>query len=205
MASGSTTDENTLQVLRSELEALAGIERVVVDETTIWLQCDPESELSELRPRVHEILKNAGVDADKFHLNFLTDFASRRIKFSKLERIVERSGNVKVRVSLEWNGEIKVGEVSGESGDLLEQRTAATAALTALEAVVGESLGIKLVGVKHVRAFDEELMVVALYRPGPPAQRLVGSVSIDNDPRRAAAVAVLNGLNRILGTYLNVR
>jgi|SRR5688572_15887466 len=194
-----------MQALRSELEALAGIERVVVDETTIWLQCDPDSEVSELRPRVHEVLKNAGAEPDKFQLNFLTDLTSRRIKFSKLERIVERSGNVKIRVSLEWNGEVKVGEVSGESGDLLEQRTAATAALAALEAVVGESLGVKLVGVKHVRAFDEELMVVALYRPGPPAQRLVGSVSIDNDPRRAAAVAVLNGLNRILGTYLNVR
>ena len=205
MASGPTTDAGTIEVLRTEIGALAGVERVVVDDTAIWLQCDPESEISELRPRVLEVLQNAGVEADKFHLHFLTDLSSRRIKYSKLERIVERSGNVKLRVSLEWNGEIKTGEASGESGDLLEQRTAATAALNALEAVVGESLGIKLVGVKHVRAFDEELMVVALYRPGPPAQRLVGSVSIDNDPRRAAAVAVLNGLNRILGTFLNVR
>ena len=205
MASGSTTDAGTAQVLRTELETLAGIERVVVDESAIWLQCDPESEVSDLRPRVHEVLKNAGVASDKYQIHFLTDLSARRIKFSKLERIVERSGNVKVRVSLEWNGEIKVGEASGENGELLEQRTAATAALNALEAVVGESLGVKLVGVKHVRAFDEELMVVALYRPGPPAQRLVGSVSIDNDPRRAAAVAVLNGLNRILGTILNNR
>jgi hypothetical protein len=205
VASGPTTDAGTIEVLRTEIGALAGVERVVVDDTAIWLQCDPESEISELRPRVLEVLQNAGVEADKFHLHFLTDLSSRRIKYSKLERIVERSGNVKLRVSLEWNGEIKTGEASGESGDLLEQRTAATAALNALEAVVGESLGIKLVGVKHVRAFDEELMVVALYRPGPPAQRLVGSVSIDNDPRRAAAVAVLNGLNRILGTFLNVR
>ena len=205
MASGPTTDAGTAQVLRTELETLAGIERVVVDESAIWLQCDPESEVSDLRPRVHEVLKNAGAAPDKYQIHFLTDLSARRIKFSKLERIVDRSGNVKVRVSLEWNGEIKVGEASGENGELLEQRTAATAALNALEAVVGESLGVKLVGVKHVRAFDEELMVVALYRPGPPAQRLVGSVSIDNDPRRAAAVAVLNGLNRILGTFLNNR
>ena len=205
MASGSTTDAGTVQVLRTELEALDGIERVVIEESAIWLQCDPESEISVLRPRVHGVLTKAGVDDSRFQLYFLTDLSSRRIKFSKIERIVERSGNVKLRVSLEWNGEIKIGEASGESGDLLEQRTAATASLNALEAVVGESLGIKLVGVKHVRAFDEELMVVALYRPGPPAQRLVGSVSIDNDPRRAAAVAVLNGLNRILGTYLNIR
>jgi hypothetical protein len=205
VASGSTTDAGTVQVLRTELEALDGIERAVVDESTIWLQCDPESEVSTLRPRVDEVLKRLNIDAEKYQLNFLTDLSSRRIKFSKIERIMERSGNVRMRVSLEWSGEIKIGEASGESGDLLEQRTAATAALNALEAVVGENLGVKLVGVKHVRAFDEELMVVALYRPGPPSQRLVGSVSIDNDPRRAAAVAVLNGLNRILGTYLNVR
>ncbi len=205
MASGSPADAGTAQVLRTELEALAGIERVVVEESTIWLQCDPDAEISELRPRVHEVVTNAGVDVASIKINFLTDLSSRRIKFSKLERILERSGHVRVRVSLEWSGEIKIGEASGENGELLEQRTAATASLNALEAVVGESLGIKLVGVKHVRAFDEELMVVAMYRPGPPAQRLVGSVSIDNDPRRAAAVAVLNGLNRVLGTYLNVR
>ena len=207
MTSVSTTDASTVQVLRSGLEALDGIERVVVDETAmnIWLHCDPEAEASELRPRVQEVIKKAGVEPQTFKLSFLTDLSARRIKFSKVERIVERNGHVRIRVSLEWGGEIKTGEATGENGDLLEQRTAATASLIAIEAVVGHTLGAKLVGVKHVRAFDEELMVVALYRPGPPAQRLVGSVSIDTDPRRAAAVAVLNGLNRILGAYLNVR
>lgn len=205
MTSGPVTDAHVAQALRTELEALAGIERVVVDEATIWFQCDPEAETTDLHPRVEEVLKRHGVDPDSVKLLFLTDLSARRIKFSRLERIVERSGNVKIRVAMEWQGVVKIGEASGESGDLLEQRTAAAASLAALESLAGESLGIKLVGVKHVRAFDEELMVVALYRPGPPSQRLVGSVSIDNDPRRAAAVAVLNGLNRILGNYLNVR
>jgi hypothetical protein len=205
VTSVSTTDAGTVQVLRTELEALPGVERVVIDDSTIWLQCDPETELSDLRPRVDDVLKRANIEADKFKLNFLTDLSARRIKFAKLERVVERSGSVRIRVSLGWSGDITIGEAKGENGDLLEQRTAASATLIALENVVGEPLGVKLVGVKHVRAFDEELMVVAMYRPGPPAQRLVGSVSIDSDPRRAAAVAVLNGLNRILGTYLNVR
>jgi hypothetical protein len=195
------------QALRAEIEALDGIERVVADDATdnIWLQCDPEADAAVLRPRVQEVLKNAGVDVDKVKLNFLTDLSSRRIKFSKLERSVGRDGHVRIRVFLEWEGELKVGEASGETGDLMEQRTAATAALLAVEAIVGQNIGAKLVGVKHVRAFDEELMVVALYRTGPPTQRLVGSVSIDTDPRRAAALAVLNGLNRILGSYLSVR
>jgi hypothetical protein len=205
VTSVSTTDAGTAQVLRTELETLTGVERVVVDDATIWLQCDPDAEVTELRPRVNDAITKVGVDVEKFKVIFLTDLTSRRIKFSRIERVMERSGSVRMRVSLEWSGELKVGEAVGEAGDLLEQRTAATAALIALEAVVGENLGIKLVGVKHVRAFDEELMVVAMYRPGPPAQRLVGSVSIDNDARRAAAVAVLNGLNRILGTYLNIR
>lgn len=202
----SVTDA-AAQALRAELEALDGIERVVTDEASdnIWLQCDPDADAAILRPRVIDVLRNAGVDADKVKLNFLTDLSSRRIKFSKLERSVDRDGHVRIRVYLEWDGELKIGDASGESGDLLEQRTAATAALLAVEAIVGQNIGAKLVGVKHVRAFDEELMVVALYRPGPPAQRLVGSVSIDTDPRRAAALAVLNGLNRILGSYLNVR
>lgn len=207
MASVSATDASTAQVLRAELEALEGVERVVVEDsaTNIWLDCTPEAEAADLRPRVEAILKNAGVDVKKVKLSFLTDLSSRRIKFSRIERLMERDGHVKMRVALEWNGEMKIGEAIGEHGDMTEQRTAAQAALAALEEVVGQSLGMKLVGVKHVRAFDEELMVVALYRSGPPSQRLVGSVSIDNDPRRAAAVAVLNGLNRILGSYLNVR
>ena len=207
MTSVSAIQADAAQALRQQLEALDGIERVVLDEATdnIWLQCDPEADAAALKPRVLEVLKNAGIDAEKSKLNFLTDLSSRRIKFTKLERIVDRDGRVRIRVSLEWDGATKIGEASGENGDLLEQRTAATATLVAVEAVVGESLGAKLVGVKHVRAFDEELMVVALYRPGPPAQRLVGSVSIDTDPRRAAALAVLNGLNRIVGSYLNIR
>lgn len=207
MTSVSAIQADAAQALRQQLEALDGIERVVLDEATdnIWLQCDPESDANELRPRVHEVLRNAGIDVETAKLNFLTDLSSRRIKFAKLERFVDRDGRVRIRVSLEWDGEVKTGEATGENGDLLEQRTAATATLLAVEAVVGQTLGVKLVGVKHVRAFDEELMVVALYRPGPPTQRLVGSVSIDTDPRRAAALAVLNGLNRILGSYLNVR
>src|SRR5688572_33396462 len=108
VTSVSTTDAGTAQVLRTELEALPGVERVVVDDNTIWLQCDPEAELSDLRPRVDEVVKNAGIDAEKIKLNFLTDLSSRRIKFSKLERVVERSGPVRIRVSLEWKGEIRI-------------------------------------------------------------------------------------------------
>ena len=85
------------------------------------------------------------------------------------------------------------------------KRTSAAAALQALEQVLGEQLDIKLAGVKQVKAFDAELMVVALYKSKGAPTRLVGSVSVGDNPRRAAAVAVLNALNRLLGNYLSVR
>jgi len=125
------------------------------------------------------------------------------VKFANLERIVEH-GVVTVRVTLEWDGVLHHGEAANEGGDLIELRTAAAAALNAIEKLLGEELHIKLVGVKQVKAFDAELMVVALYRTGDAPQRLVGSVSASGDPRRAAAVAVLNALNRVLGNYLSV-
>jgi len=204
----SALDANTVQVLRAKLEALEGIERVVVDETTptVWVHCDPEANPSALNPAIDAALSEAGVERAAATVQLLTDFAARRrVKFVGIERTVERGGQIRMRVALEWGGELKYGEAAGENGDLIELRTSAAAALNALEHVLNEQLGIKLVGVKQVRAFDVELMVVALYRPGDAPQRFVGSVSVGEQPRRAAAVAVLNALNRVLGNYLIVR
>lgn len=207
MASVSALDASTAQVLRAKLEALEGIERVVVDETTstVLLHCSPDANSTALNHGIENAIKATGVHAASLKVELLTDLAARRrVKFASVERIVEHN-RVRIRVSLEWNGETSYGEALGESGELIELRTSAAAALDALEHVLHEDLHIKLVGVKNVKAFDAELMVVALYRGGDSPQRLVGSVSAAGDPRRAAAVAVLNALNRVLGNYLSVR
>jgi hypothetical protein len=199
-------DASTAQVLRAKLEALDGIERVVVDEatSTVLVHCSPDSNANSLAANIDAAIAAAGLEAGSVNLKLLTDLAARRrVKFGSIERIVEH-GDVRVRVTLEWDGVYHQGEAVNEGGDLIELRTAAAAALNALENLLGESLHIKLVGVKQVKAFDAELMVVALYRTGDAPQRLVGSVSAAGDPRRAAAVAVLNALNRILGNYLSV-
>lgn len=200
-------DASTAQVLRAKLEALEGIERIVVDETTssVLMHCLPDSNSSALNHQIDQAIIAAGLEPGSVNVQLLTDLAARkRVKFAGAERIAENN-QVRIRITLEWNGEKTVGTAIGESGDLIELRTAAAAALDALEHVLGEELHIKLVGVKQVKAFDAELMVVALYRTGDQPQRLVGSVSAAGDPRRAAAVAVLNALNRILGNYLSVR
>lgn len=200
-------DAGTAQVLRSKLEALDGIERVVVDEvtSTVLVHCSPDANATSLALEIDAAIAATGLEAGSVNVKLLTDLAARRrVKFSKVDRIVEHS-DVRVRITLEWDGTAYEGEAVGENGDLIELRTAAAASLHALEKLLGEELHIKLVGVKQVKAFDAELMVVALYRSGDTPQRLVGSVSASGDPRRAAAVAVLNALNRVLGNYLTVR
>ncbi|MGQ0815532.1 MAG: hypothetical protein ACT4O1_13925 [Gemmatimonadota bacterium] len=207
MASVSALDASTAQVLRAKLEALDGIERIVVDETTstVMLHCSPDANSTALNKQIEAAITASGVEQDSLNIRLLTDLAARRrVKFAGVDRIVEHT-HVRIRITLEWSGETTIGEAVGESGELIELRTAAAAALKALERVLGEDLHIKLVGVKQVKAFDAELMVVALYRTGDAPQRLVGSVSATGDPRRAAAVAVLNALNRVLGNYLSVR
>jgi hypothetical protein len=202
----SALDASTAQVLRAKLEALEGIERVLVDEatSTVLIHCSPDSNATSLAANIDDAIASAGLEAGAVNLKLVTDLAARRrVKFAGLDRIADR-GDVRIRVTLEWDGVLHHGEAVNEGGELIELRTAAAAALNALENLLGELLHIKLVGVKQVKAFDAELMVVALYRTGESPQRLVGSVSAAGDPRRAAAIAVLNALNRVLGNYLSV-
>jgi hypothetical protein len=200
----SALDASTAQVLRAKIEALAGVERVAVDEAAmrILIHCDPECSPASLRPDVDKALAAAGLEPEAATITLLTDLsARRRVKFVGVERVVEHE-RVRIRVSLEWDGETKVGEAVGENGELIELRTSAAATLDALDKVLGENLGVRLAGVKQLRAFDAELMVIALYRSNGQPQRLVGSVTVGNDSRRAAAVAVLAALNRVLGNRL---
>ena len=200
-------DASTAHVLRGKLEALAGVQHALIDETTlnVFIHCDADCTASVLRKEINAALADAGIDPQSATLHFLTDLGSRqRVKFIGIERVNERDGNVRYRVKLSWDGEVRQGTAVNEAGELIELRTAAAAALDALEQVRGEPMGIRLAGVKQIRAFDTDLMVVALYRSVPSPQRLVGTVPVGDDTRRAAAVAVLNALNRVLGNYLTI-
>jgi hypothetical protein len=64
----------------------------------------------------------------------------------------------------------------------------------------------ELLGVKAVRAFDATVVIVSLSTNAEGSdQRVVGSVLTEQDPARAAALAVLNATNRILGNRLFMR
>lgn len=207
MGSNPFTGTDALAGLTESLNALPGVSEVVVDEAArrIWAICDTTGSAHTALILGREQLAAAGYQDWALEAAARARLDQGRTRFVGIQAIVEPDNRIRARVTLEWGGKEYVGEAVGEKGDAIELRTAASAALNALECVIGQPLGIRLVGVKHVRAFDADLMVVSLYRAGAPSQKLPGVVTMGEDPRRAAALAVLNALNRTLGNYLATR
>jgi hypothetical protein len=128
----------------------------------------------------------------------------KRVRLMSVVRSRDDMGRVRVRVELEWGGETYQGEAIDESGYVIELRTAAIAALDAVRKTA-EGLDARVVGAKEVRAFDHCLIGVAVAADSPaPGSSLVGAVLRGADPTRAAAMALLQSLNRVLGNYLRV-
>ncbi len=128
----------------------------------------------------------------------------KRVRLMSVVRTAEGDGRVRVRVELEWRGETYRGEAVDESGYVIELRTAAVAALEAVGGTA-EGLNARVVGAKEVRAFDHSLIVVAVSAETERGgTSLVGAVLRGSDPTRAAAMALLQSLNRMLGNYLRV-
>lgn len=207
MPSLSTLDAVDLRVLRGRLEEDERVERAVLDEEqgSVWIITPPDTDDAPLRTRVAEILAEFQVHAEEVQIELATMAtapARRRVRFSEATRDTSRDGHVRVTAVLEWQGERYTGTAEGESGALIELRTAAQAALEAVGAITEDALKLRLIGVKQLRAFDTELVVASLVRTEGEMQRYVGTVLATADPARAACLAVLNALNRVLGNFL---
>ena len=133
---------------------------------------------------------------------------SERLRFA--EFVLDRlpNGRCRARVALTWrDSEAFSGESEGLASQAGELRCAAEACVKALSQAVQGGMGFELLGVKAVRAFDATVVIVSLATTGGDSsdQRVVGSVLTETDPARAAALAVLNATNRILGNRLFMR
>jgi hypothetical protein len=92
------------------------------------------------------------------------------------------------------------GESQGLASQAGELRCAAQACISALTQSVEGELSFECLGVKAIRAFDAMVVIVSLATRGVGApKRVVGSVLTEEEPTRAAALAVLNATNRLLG------
>jgi len=128
---------------------------------------------------------------------------AERLRFHdfRFERLP--NGRCRSRVVLSWSdGREFVGEAEGVISQAGELRCSAAATVQALEKAVKPKLAFEILGVKAVRAFDANVIIVSLSARADGSQsRLVGSYLTEGDATRGAALAVLNATNRILGNY----
>ena len=132
---------------------------------------------------------------------------TERLKFSEFALKRLPTGRCRAKVVLTW---MEVNEFVGEAEGLVSQagelRCAAQACVMALTKAVKGELKVELLGVKAVRAFDANVVIVSLSVPKETeGQRLVGCFLTEEDPARGAALAVLNATNRIMGNRFFMR
>ena len=120
-----------------------------------------------------------------------------RIKLVAAEVARDRGAGLEIRVELSWNGQSFVGEGSGVGHDDMTARLAAVATISALKAS-GASPGFELVGLKRVRAFDGEVVMVCLKGPRKSSKKYIGAVAVRDTLAQGAARAVLDAVNRVL-------
>jgi hypothetical protein len=125
-----------------------------------------------------------------------------RLNFSQFTFTRSPSGRCTVKVELEIDTRRYSGVREGQSSPIGDLRLGAEAALQAIESFSNGDLGLELMGVKLVRAFDSNVVIVSLTQRSQPGTRLVGCFLADQDPVRGSALAVLNATNRVLGNYV---
>jgi hypothetical protein len=130
---------------------------------------------------------------------------SERLRFGSFTFTRSPAGRCVVQVELEYAGERFVGKCEGPSSPIGDLRLGAEAAMQAVESFSQNGLGLELMGVKLVRAFDANVVIVSCTQRSARATRLVGCYLADSDAVRGAALAVLNATNRVLGNYLATR
>ncbi len=125
--------------------------------------------------------------------------ARERPRFAKFRMERLANGRCRSEVVLLWPDKGRVrGSAEGIASPSGELRCAAQACLNALAQAVQEP-AFEVLGVKAVRAFDENVVIVSLALRGlESGPRLVGSCLSGDRLARGAAVAVLNATNRVI-------
>lgn len=126
-----------------------------------------------------------------------------RLNFSSFTFTRSPSGRCVVRVELEYDNKRYSGSCEGQSSPIGDLRLGSEAAMQAIEAFSNGNLGLELMGVKLVRAFDSNVVIVSLTQRAQRGTRLVGCFLADQEPVRGAALAVLNATNRVLGNFVS--
>lgn len=131
-----------------------------------------------------------------------------RSRFLYRGRSIDAAGEdqVKVRVVLEWDGELYEGAVEAMEAVRARFEASAEATLRAMELAAAASsarpadsppLTLDLTGIKIVRAFDQEYVLIGVEaQAGRNRIGLAGTTGVGRDPERAAVLATLQAADR---------
>jgi hypothetical protein len=130
-----------------------------------------------------------------------------RLRFSNFHFSRTPAGICTAEVELEWVDGVRVaGKATGPSSPMGDIRVGAEAALRALESFSAGTMTFELGGIKALRAFDANIVIVAInVRVAEGPKRLLGAYLAEGEPVRGAVVAVLNATNRLLGNFIATR
>lgn len=130
-----------------------------------------------------------------------------RLRFNNFRFGRTPAGVCSAEVELEWVDGVRVaGKATGPSSPMGDIRVAADATLRALESFSGGTMSFELAGIKALRAFDANIVIVAVSMRLPEGpKRLLGVYLAEHEPVRGAVVAVLNATNRVLGNFIATR
>lgn len=188
---------------RADLLQISGVDEVAFDEEVrqVWLMLRSDADPQRAADEARSLLDDPDYTVQTAFRPEQRD--RQRVRLVELRRVSGPGNQVGFSVLLEWEGKECVGNATGEGGQQpVELRTVAAAALAAVECIIPADLQVKLAGVKQVKAFDADLIVVSMHRMDAEPHNVVGAVVTGDDPYRATAAAVLSGLNRHLGNYL---
>jgi hypothetical protein len=130
-----------------------------------------------------------------------------RLRFTGFDFQRTPNGVCRAAVELEWvAGDSVRGHAEGVASPLGDLRVVAEAALRAIEAFSRGALRLELIGVKTMRAFDANVVMVSVMAhtdEGP--RRLLGCHLSEDDPQRGTVIATLQATNRVLGNAIATR
>ena len=134
-----------------------------------------------------------------------------RVRLSNFSFTRTPNGQCAAVVEVEWLDGVHVaGRSSGQSSPTYDMRISAEATLQALENFAkqlgGDMFNFELLGVKALRAFDANVVIVSVAFRRPDGQvRLLGCHLAEEDPLRSTVIAILNATNRVVGNFIASR
>lgn len=128
-----------------------------------------------------------------------------RLRIATVEPTRHRGSSVEITVRLEGPEGTHEASREGVGGEQVELRMASLATLDAVHEAVDRTDWIQFLGIKTVRAFDREIVLVSVRSKDQPARHLVGAVPHEDDRHRTAAAATLDAVNRLLERELQER